>query len=254
MSTTQYQYLSDQLKLIHSTLGQFDRRLSRFESSARTPATPPPAPLPAATSQPHWFESPGTFVLELPINTPRLLVTMVAGGGAGSCGDLDENISGSGGGAGESVVQRLVPLAGWTGKILVTVGAGGCNEVETHGEASSIEIPMQDGTSQIIKALGGQGAAKKTGGAGGVSSFHDVFSGQRGGDSLISIGGAGGCSYFAKGGAGGNSYYSVNSFNQIAPNPKGADGFYGSGGGGSQCGLDPSIFGRGGNGFVMILS
>jgi hypothetical protein len=214
----------------------------------------------------HHISGPDTVTLDISLDMAVMdrrimFVTMVGGGGAGSPGSVGGGIlrSGAGGGAGESIVSRAIDLSYCTGKLYITAGAGGSAD-RINGSDSSLECETRDGTRLVVIAKGGAGAVVQDGGAGMVSEINPAFNGGSGtnGDSqalngpIFVRGGDGGGSYFAPGGKGGYTYFVKDAMGKTVPNPKGQDGECGSGGGGSISGLQSTMVGVGGHGFVKI--
>lgn len=204
-------------------------------------------------------------------NIGCVTITLCAGGGAGGTGCIKNGIlySGNGGGAGGSCLKKPVVIINPAREditIKTKIGKGGNKDNPDGGDTS---ICIYVGSKLIFKhtAHGGKrgnNSSDKCGGRGGNCATNEMFggyNGQQGSITLSSIGkvigGNGGNSAFSEGGLGA---YQANPFKtddidgyeqpDNTTNPKGLDGYQGSGGGGSIPGIDdPSI---GGNGFAII--
>jgi len=284
-SSAHYQHLSSSLNSVHEKVEQLTRELNSLKSklSALDGSVVSPAPvMPVSTNvqtkllgmKSHCIFGPVSTVLDLSsdignIEGNLVFVTLVGGGGAGSSGMAGGQVirrSGSGGGAGETIHRRIISLYGCTGKLIITAGAGG-DSSSPNGGYTSVEPEMIDHSRSPIVAHGGLGGSISesfsTGGEGAKSETYkmaSVFDGQDGQDGQeqdlpgpVSIqGGSGGSSYFAQGGFGGYAHYVKDALEKTVPSPKGQDGSFGSGGGGSIPGISSSMIGKGGHGFVIV--
>lgn len=273
-NNAQFQHLSNSLndavrkiEVLTRSVSSLTSRLEELEKSDQ-PAEPvePVVLLDRHYTKCHYVKGPETTILDLSEDLERMdhkimFVTMVGGGGAGSSGSVTGGVlrSGAGGGAGESVVSRAVDMTYSTGKLYITAGAGGAAD-RINGSDSSLECETRDGTRLVITAKGGEGATLQTGGAGADSELNSAFAGSSGsegqsqelGGPVMVRGGHGGSSYFALGGRGGYTYFVKDLLGKTVPSPKGQDGETGSGGGGSISGMQSTLVGMGGHGFVKI--
>ncbi len=276
---SQYQHLAESLNRVHvklellsSNLDGLTSRVSEMEKGTKVmiPEQKPPLPQPLVSNmRSYCIFGPSSTTLDISedfknIEGSMIFVTLVGGGGSGSVGSTSMSgmLSGAGGGAGETIHRRIISLAGCTGKLMITAGGGG-NESSPNGGDSSIEPEMEDNSRVKITAKGGASGHNQFGGAGALSSIYpvsSVFDGQNGKDGVLQSspgqstveGGAGGNSYFAQGGRGGYSYFIKDSFDRTILSPKGEDGTYGSGGGGSIPGISKDFVSKGGDGMVII--
>lgn len=203
-----------------------------------------------------------TLTVTIPNSIKRILVTMVAGGGAGGNG-LHNNLqlySGGGGGSGECVEQLPLIIKHPNASVSLYAGFGG-NMTHLDGTDSYVQISYRDYPDDNLtyKVKGGQGAGQDNNINGGLcgylyghpkrtSCIRGCESGEDGQILLPSMGsvmgGDGGDSSFADGGEGGLSADNSN-------NENGQNGVDGSGGGGSVPITNTNVS-NGGNGFVLV--
>jgi hypothetical protein len=202
----------------------------------------------------------------IPKNIDFIYLTMVAGGGAGGIGHINNMFyySGGGGGSGAALINK--PIMVEEGDIInIKVGKGSDIRNDIKGENSYIEIINKG----IITVSGGENGypsltkcANISGGKGGESHLCMLkgCDGKNGITSLPSfasaIGGNGGSSIFFEGGKGGGSYFDEGGCGGSIGNLIGKDGHHGSGGGGScpktNINMDMYVSGNGGDGIVII--
>jgi hypothetical protein len=290
-NTAQYNHISSSLNSVHEKIEKLNRDLAGLTGQLAalklsTQINQTIIPLSPVESGPinspiligmksHCIFGPTSTVLDLSndisnIEGSLVFATLVGGGGAGSTGLIKDKsrISGAGGGGGETIHRRIISLYGCTGRLIITVGAGGDNS-SPDGGYTSVEPEIVDLSRHPIVAHGGKGGkidqqrGSSIGGDGAQSETYkipSVFDGQKGDDgqeetipSPVSIqGGSGGNSYFTQGGFGGYSYYVKDAREKTVLSPKGQDGSFGSGGGGSIPGIHPIMVGKGGHGMVII--
>lgn len=204
-------------------------------------------------------------------NICMILVTMVAGGGAGGIGFIKDMFyySGGGGGAGSCCIKKPIHVV--IGTILnIKVGKGGNLNTNMNGEDSYIEFIHPSGKKTTLVTVGGNNGYSSLlmelnvdGGKGGKSDLCGVFDGCDGSNGTISIpsafsavGGNGGSSIFYKGGNGGGNYFNNGGLGGDIINIIGQDGQFGSGGGGSapksNIDITQKLSGNGGDGMVII--
>jgi hypothetical protein len=193
-----------------------------------------------------YVAGPASVVFDVPGKPDIVFVTMVGAGGAGGLGNVSSGVGGAGGGGGEAVIRRPISLVGSSGRLMITAGLGG----SANGSDSTVELETLNDVRSPIVAKGGSSGEPTLVGFGAVSTISRVYDGQDGEVGQISLGGAGGTSHFAIGGSGGLNYYVKDALGKTVLNPRGQDGSFGSGGGGSSPGS--IAVGQGGHGFVMI--
>lgn len=262
-NNSQYQHL---IKLINETSAKVENYYKNLEGiNSKLSLLSVTEPTKTVTFVKKCILGPKSTVLELDvenIDNNLIFVTLVGGGGAGGAGydDSEDLCSGGGGGAGETIYQRIMSLENSTGKIIITAGSGG-SETSANGEDSSVEVETSE-ARRIITVSGGYGGTKIQGGKGAVSKQRDIYDGNCGKPGQVQNkadstkppiqGGNGGSSYFAEGGNGGYTYFTKDVVGRSAANPKGQDGSFGSGGGGSVPGISSVLVGKGGAGMVII--
>lgn len=225
------------------------------------------------------------FIVEEDINI--IWVTMVGGGGSGGIGCINgvTYYSGSGGGAGTTIIHKPIKVhKGAT--LLIKVGKGGTANTNCDGQSSSITI-MSNGGENIVKTNGGENIVEAPGGengfpkvtnaniepvtfiesvepgSGGINILNLSFSGEDGDPGSISLPsqtvsntGDGGNSSFFVGGNGGQNSFELGGRGGTSENLIGGDGQFGSGGGGScpknHIDMNSQLSGNGGDGFVKL--
>ena len=218
-----------------------------------------------------------TFINNLE-ETRMAYITMSAGGGAGGVGCISGIyfISGGGGGAGSTVQQKPVLIRPGQ-QLYIKLGRGGVSKENRNGERSYLRLVELDRVVYELSLEGGKNGHPllceldrhvmidgTNGGMGGQSRLKECLSGCNGKKGLVGIpsqmvclGGTGGGNIFEQGGDGGANLVCEGGCggNNGGIDIIGADGMYGSGGGGS-CPLSnhqiPQLSGNGGNGFASL--
>jgi hypothetical protein len=208
----------------------------------------------------------------LPSTITCITVTMSGGGGAGGNGVIKNGIcyGGGGGGAGGACLKKPICISNpKNDKITVktVVGKGG-TALSPDGQLSSISVYV--GNKLVFNHVahggkrGGNTHVDNKGGKGGACSTNEMFGGYDGKQGSVTLsgigkanGGRGGNSAFNEGGLGGNQIDTFyldfeKDYKKIEEQSGGENGSMGSGGGGSVPGLEPTIVGNGGDGFVII--
>lgn len=214
------------------------------------------------------MQSDGEFEINKQINT--LLVSMVGGGGCGGNSTVNGNFlyGGGGGGSGGGYLKKPIPITHnhLRTTIRIKIGKGGSYSNPDGGD-TILSIYNGDKLTKEFIGRGGKGAIGRFNkGGDGAAGFSDLLTGSQGNSGAAALttsktritGGNGASSLFSKGGLGG--YQDILSTDTekdfINPtnkdNPKGMDGSQGSGGGGSADGIDPTLVGKGGDGFIII--
>ena len=211
----------------------------------------------ASLLKPQIFNEPGTYEVVVPEGVTELRVKRGAAAGGGGTGGGrsaaggDETYSGPGAGAGDSVVDFVIPVK--PGDVVtMVVGTGGKG-----GAAGTAAARGKNGTNGgnttisingVIKLLLVGGKASQWGDwtcggyAGGVNAQSGevglrAYQGGDGGDNLVGIGGPGG--------------YGISSSPNIKNGSRGVNG--GGGGGGGGNGANNPLIGDGGDGGDGIL-
>lgn len=202
------------------------------------------------------FTSNGTFTV--PEGVTKIIVTACAGGQAGYLGTRSVNSSyrysgGRGGNGGDCIVKKAFEVTPYK-SIQITVGKGGTT-AGTPGTATVI--------GNLITLAGGNGNnnGKNNGGCSGGRGGYDSSTGVFPENGMDGIQGSGGATSSntgeirddeSDGGGGGGSL--GNGGNGVIytgeENNVGINGSLGGGGGGAYC--PGSIFGKGGDGIVII--
>lgn len=183
----------------------------------------------------------------VPGSSKQIFISMVAGGGRGGVGTIQDGmfIAGGGGGAGGACSRIPFFNDGYV-SFDCRIGKGGTVDNPNGGDTEvNIYINKVYFTTYSVK--GGKAANGSIGGLGGKGYY--TFNGMNGIDgetslsSQIPVAGDGGASIHFNGGVG-MTYDMIN-------NSK-TNGSWGSGGGGGLPGADQSIIGNGGDGFIII--
>lgn len=225
-----------------------------------------------------------THFFKIKDNMDMIFITMVAGGGAGGIGCVENMYycAGGGGGGGACIIKKPVSVTPKT-IIKITVGRGGNKNINIDGQDTNVEIITPELNSLNLKTGGGANGnpdyrnteletntsgrtgpeMNTSGGKGGYTDLVSILrgnDGENGGISIPSqtsaISGNGGSSILNMGGKGGGNYFSSGGTGGSLINIIGEDGNYGSGGGGSaprvKININDKLSGNGGDGMVLI--
>jgi hypothetical protein len=182
----------------------------------------------------------------VPGRSKQIFISMVAGGGRGGSGSIEDGLFVTGGGGGAGGACSRIPFFN-DGCVSFDCRIGKGGDIHTlDGGNTEVDVYIDSVYDTTYSVKGGKHANGKIGGVGGRGYYtFNGFDGENGivSDILPDVAGDGGASMHFNGG---------NGMTKHTRNNSRTNGNCGSGGGGGLPGADPLNIGNGGNGFIVI--